>query len=130
MGAECQETQDGVGQSLCSPNPCQHGGTCTDNISDFNCSCPVGYQGHRCQDDIPECDTQPCLNNGTCTELPGSYSCTCQPGSQGTNCELDQDECQESPCGQGTCINTVSITSLSLTSFTPVESLRRSRPWL
>lgn len=101
-----------VRQSLCSPEPCQNGGTCTENSSSFNCSCPVGYQGHLCQDDIPECDTQPCLNNGTCIELPGSFSCSCQPGYQGRTCQTDVDECLDNPCGgQGNCVNTVSISS-------------------
>ena len=72
----------------------------------------MGYQGHLCQDDIPECDTQPCLNNGTCIELPGSFSCSCQPGYQGRTCQTDVDECLDNPCGgQGNCVNTVSISS-------------------
>lgn len=94
-----------VRQSLCSPSPCHNGALCTDNISDFNCSCPAGWQGHLCQDDIPECDTQPCLNNGTCTELPGSFSCSCPPTHQGRTCQTDVDECVENPCVHGTCVN-------------------------
>ena len=102
-----------VRQSLCSPEPCQNGGRCSESNSAFNCSCLAGFQGDLCQDDIAECDTAPCLNNGTCQELLGSFSCSCPPGRQGRLCDGDVNECEENPCGQhGTCINTVSTNCL------------------
>ena len=33
----------------CSPKPCQNGGTCTDGINSFTCSCVMGYSGNNCQ---------------------------------------------------------------------------------
>ncbi|KAL3855281.1 hypothetical protein ACJMK2_014497, partial [Sinanodonta woodiana] len=33
----------------CSPNPCQHNGTCTNTDVGFNCSCPPGFKGKTCQ---------------------------------------------------------------------------------
>ena len=33
----------------CSSVPCQHGGTCTDYVNKYTCTCPVGYAGTVCQ---------------------------------------------------------------------------------
>ena len=33
----------------CSPNPCQNGGTCTENVAGFTCECAVGYDGDNCE---------------------------------------------------------------------------------
>ncbi|BFZ06336.1 hypothetical protein BsWGS_09375 [Bradybaena similaris] len=32
----------------CTPNPCEHGGTCEQSWSTFNCICAMGYQGELC----------------------------------------------------------------------------------
>lgn len=32
----------------CVSSPCLNGGTCTDNIGEFSCSCGRGYTGERC----------------------------------------------------------------------------------
>ena len=33
----------------CAGNPCQHGGTCIDQINRFRCKCAPGWEGIRCQ---------------------------------------------------------------------------------
>ena len=33
----------------CASFPCQHGGTCTDKLNDFTCSCAQGYTGKMCE---------------------------------------------------------------------------------
>ena len=33
----------------CLPNPCENGGTCTDRINSYTCSCAAGYTGSKCQ---------------------------------------------------------------------------------
>ena len=33
----------------CSPNPCKNGGTCTDGLNSYSCSCQVGYEGDNCE---------------------------------------------------------------------------------
>ena len=33
----------------CSSSPCLNGGTCTDGINNYTCSCPSPFFGRRCQ---------------------------------------------------------------------------------
>lgn len=68
----------------CSSNPCYNGGTCTDLIGDFNCSCPDGYSGKQC---YPDCVPGACKNGGTCVNGIRGYSCVCSSGFTGSACE-------------------------------------------
>lgn len=36
----------------CASNPCQNGGTCTDMLNDYSCSCSPGYSDKNCQTGI------------------------------------------------------------------------------
>ncbi|XP_069108507.1 EGF-like repeat and discoidin I-like domain-containing protein 3 [Argopecten irradians] len=36
-------------QDQCVNQPCEHGGTCTDNLNQFTCRCVHGYGGNRCE---------------------------------------------------------------------------------
>ena len=33
----------------CSSNPCENGGTCTDAVNMYTCSCPAGFNGSNCE---------------------------------------------------------------------------------
>ena len=33
----------------CSPNPCTNGGTCTDGVDSYTCTCVGGFAGDNCQ---------------------------------------------------------------------------------
>ena len=33
----------------CSPNPCENGGSCTDEVAGYSCSCAAGYTGTNCE---------------------------------------------------------------------------------
>ena len=37
-----------VAVNECSPNPCKNGGSCTDLVNGFSCSCVAGYNGDDC----------------------------------------------------------------------------------
>ena len=32
----------------CDPDPCQHGGTCVDDVNSFQCICAPGYTDNVC----------------------------------------------------------------------------------
>lgn len=100
----------------CSPNPCKNGGSCTDLVGGYSCSCPAGYSGITCEigdsaspsamptplsSDFPstapssqpseydDCDPDPCENGGICSDGFGSYLCTCPSGFEGDRCEIN-----------------------------------------
>ena len=33
----------------CRPNPCHNGGSCTELLFDYECTCPHGYHGKHCE---------------------------------------------------------------------------------
>jgi hypothetical protein len=33
----------------CADAPCQNGGTCTDGVNDYTCTCVTGYSGDMCE---------------------------------------------------------------------------------
>lgn len=39
----------------CTPNPCVNGGSCTDQVNNYLCQCPPGYNGVNCQTNIGTC---------------------------------------------------------------------------
>ncbi|XP_078384110.1 uncharacterized protein LOC144666576 [Oculina patagonica] len=39
-------------KNKCDSNPCLNNGTCNEHANGFNCSCPLGFAGERCQDDF------------------------------------------------------------------------------
>ncbi|XP_071177358.1 fibropellin-3-like isoform X2 [Mytilus edulis] len=85
-----------VSETSCDDEPCRNGGTCIEVGKSFNCDCPIGFNGSKCEDS--PCSTEPCLNNGSCTVHETSYVCSCQDGYNGT-------ECEETPCSNQPCLN-------------------------
>ena len=49
-----------------------HGGTCVESLGSFSCTCPDGYTGDTCQQDVDECLNNPCLR-GDCSNLVNKY---------------------------------------------------------
>lgn len=63
--------------------------TCSANENSlYNCSCPVGYHGNRCVEDVDECETDPCRNSSKvhCINTYGSYKCVCFEGYKQKEC--------------------------------------------
>ena len=72
----------------CSSNPCINGGTCTNTVNNYICSCKHGIGGRNCEiDTIDECQSSPCQNGGICFDSFGAFQCICKPGYEGSNCE-------------------------------------------
>ena len=96
---------------VCSvPDFCTNGGTCTPlgGVGQFECSCPMGYTGERCQDLVDNCVSGVCLNGGECINALNSFSCHCAQGFTGEFCEVNIDECSPNPChNRGICIDEV-----------------------
>jgi hypothetical protein len=70
----------------------------------FQCTCPRGFYGLRCEVSGVTCADGPCFNGGLCVggADPGSaYVCHCPPGFQGSNCEKRVDRCSLQPCRNG-----------------------------
>ncbi|XP_052692802.1 neurogenic locus notch homolog protein 1-like [Crassostrea angulata] len=90
----------------CLSNPCQNGGTCSNNNGSFTCMCAHGWRGTLCNQDVDKCQSDPCLNGATCINTPGSFNCTCDAGWTGIICDEDINECLDNPCQNGgTCSN-------------------------
>ncbi|XP_015211168.2 protein crumbs homolog 1 isoform X1 [Lepisosteus oculatus] len=93
------------GANVCAPSPCLNGGSCKDLFNDYNCTCPPGWTGLKCEINIDNCASNPCIH-GNCTDRTLAYECKCDPGYTGKNCELEIDECKNHQCGNGaTCLD-------------------------
>ncbi|EDO48228.1 predicted protein, partial [Nematostella vectensis] len=73
----------------CEPNPCQHGGVCTES----GCMCPSSYYGTYysfCITVSDGCEPNPCANGGTCSRISfgSNFTCTCPYGYTGKNCTV------------------------------------------
>ncbi|KAH8286874.1 hypothetical protein KR018_003575 [Drosophila ironensis] len=78
---------DGCMKPVCSSR-CQNGGNCT---APNTCSCPAGYTGRHCEQDVNECHTEkPC--DQQCINTPGSYFCRCR---QGFVLQADKQSCRK-----------------------------------
>ncbi|XP_071499373.1 uncharacterized protein [Diadema antillarum] len=98
----------------CSSSPCLHGATCSDIFESvsptFQCACPAGYAGARCEAVRDECESNPCGEYALeCIDKFDEFICVCETGYTGLQCDIDIDECtgEGSVCfNGGTCTNT------------------------
>ncbi|XP_055992900.1 delta-like protein 3 [Sorex fumeus] len=92
------------GPGPCDGNPCANGGSCSETAASFECACPRGFYGARCEVSGVTCADGPCFNGGLCVggaDPDSAYICHCPPGFQGSNCEKRVDRCSLQPCQNG-----------------------------
>lgn len=84
----------------CRDRPCALGAVCHDLVNDFECECPHGFGGKRCQVKQDLCQPDPCVH-GDCLDRLFQRECVCRPGWTGPNCDQNVDECAAQPCRNG-----------------------------
>jgi len=108
--------QPAAAQGPCDPNPCQNGGQCQDDGTNFRgCRCPAGFEGQFCETPISSvCSPNPCLNGGSCQDVgDGTFSCDCLPGYSGTTCDVVANPCDPNPCQNGGSCESTTPTTFS-----------------
>ncbi|KAI4883877.1 hypothetical protein NFI96_025812, partial [Prochilodus magdalenae] len=82
----------------CNSRPCLHGGSCTDFVGYYRCSCPAGFAGPDCEADVDACMqlNVTCPAGMLCVDAPEGLRYTCrrpcprtiQPCANGGRCFL------------------------------------------
>ena len=103
------------------PNPC-NGNNCSDELFDYKCHCPPGYEGKNYSDDGDSCLSNPChpSNSLSCIDKLFDYTCKCKTGfggkncnrkcphsHDGYNCTLDGNSCQPNLCNLSNSLNCI-----------------------
>lgn len=87
--------------------PCENGGNCTDPgyWGTFDCACPDGVIGERCEIVTDACFFSPCLNGGSCNATGDGdfdFTCSCGPRYTGETCD-ERIECEDNCFNGATC---------------------------
>ncbi|CAJ0918182.1 unnamed protein product, partial [Mesorhabditis belari] len=97
----------------CAERPCALNATCVDLVNDFQCRCPKGFTGKRCNVKVDLCASDSCVN-GLCVDTLFARQCICEPGWTGDVCDVNIDDCATEPCQNGaTCHDMVNGFSCS-----------------
>ncbi|TKR93117.1 hypothetical protein L596_007633 [Steinernema carpocapsae] len=94
---ECQPGYTGVFCEIdiddCNPNPCLNGGTCTDKVNAFECSCVTGTTPPICEDSefgtIDDCKSNVAGRKTKCNEKDKEAVCTDRVNTFTCNCSKD-----------------------------------------
>uniref|UniRef100_A0A914ZG05 Fibropellin-1 n=1 Tax=Parascaris univalens TaxID=6257 RepID=A0A914ZG05_PARUN len=109
----CTSSPCGAGSCLeriispCTNDACAEGGLCSNfsmgHNGEYNCTCPRGWQGARCTEDVDFCHSSLCSQQSTCVDLlADSYECLCPPDRRGRYCDVPVDFCSiRNPCFNG-----------------------------
>ena len=69
----------------CVNHQCVNGGVCVDGVNAYSCTCPMGFSGEFCQNDINDCSDDICGPGGSCSDAGANscYQCICGDGYTG-----------------------------------------------
>lgn len=97
--------ENDVSDFKCTPSVCLNEGVCTSIGQGFQCKCPWGWTGSRCEICLTECASNPCSSNKRCkAKFGGGYECVCPADRVGLDCEIQNDLCATNPClNDGVC---------------------------
>lgn len=108
FGRNCEQKM--TQHPLCDKNPCVNDGVCRvqPNANTFDCDCPEGFIGSRCEINNDDCESDPCFNSGRCIDEVRGFVCDCiGTGYTGKLCQTNINECSSSPClNDGQCFDT------------------------
>ncbi|XP_063955965.1 sushi, von Willebrand factor type A, EGF and pentraxin domain-containing protein 1-like isoform X7 [Lytechinus pictus] len=100
---ENPQCSPGTPTIACQIDSCMNGGTCNQEPTTFTCTCPSGFTGMMCQNDL-RCNDVVCEDTQTCFQ----GVCVCQDGRAPVNgvceescsqsCVLEQERCVISSC--------------------------------
>lgn len=109
-GNQCERSPCDVvaqGQTNGTVSLCRNGGSCAFNVNPSLktwttfCTCPNGYTGEHCQDDICQSSHHQC-QHGNCInkpDNPSGYECACHNHYHGVHCT--ESACLSNPCFNG-----------------------------
>ncbi|XP_048577865.1 von Willebrand factor D and EGF domain-containing protein [Nematostella vectensis] len=86
--------------------PCRNRGSCYPHpyyprgSGQYECACPVGFNGSRCEVNINDCESNTCVN-GTCLDGVANYTCLCDVGFKGQLCNEKVSNCSDDACYPG-----------------------------
>lgn len=99
--------------------------------NDFKCTCPEGFTGRMCENDIDECIgrdgkgnlvSHKCTNGGTCNNIvfqenkmytSDGYKCLCPPGYAGKYCQIQMKEKEQYNCATAKLFSFSRLNSIS-----------------
>lgn len=103
--AMLRSNEQHLSETGCSSDACLNEGICTETQTGFECKCPWGWTGSRCEVCLTECASNPCPANKKCkAKYGGGFECVCPADRAGLNCEIQNDLCSSNPClNDGVC---------------------------
>jgi len=78
----------------CESNPCEHNGTCIDQVNGYSCMCIAGITGANCETNVDDCQSSPCVN-GRCIDWINRYCCFAFSVYSARFCMVNMNSCDD-----------------------------------